>query len=1215
MLFMAVSCFGLMGISQNPGDMDVTFNANDNGFIHTVGADNVVNALAVQSDGKYLIAGSFTSWNGTPVSRIARINTDASVDLGFNTGGTGIPAGGILNALAVQPDGKILIGGTFTEYNGTSVGNIARLNADGTLDNTFSTGTGFGAVVDVIKLQTDGKILVGGNFTAYDGTTVNRLVRLDSNGSLDATFSVGTGANNRIYALAVQSDGKILIGGNFTDYNGTAINRVARLESSGAIDATFATAIGTGASSILYNIVLQTDGKILLLGNIATFNGTTVGHIVRLNTDGSRDIIFNSGGTGFNSMTRAAHVLSDGKILVGGQFGAYNGTLQASQTARLLPNGDLDAIYTGELGASAVYALAVQSDGKVLIGGTFAGPNNLVQLSRRFARLNSDGSLDNTFNSITGLNSNATVTIVQPDGKVLVGGQFTRYFGQKAGGIVRLNADGSIDNGFAAAIGTGLGGTSLPYPLSMILQPDGKIVLGGAFRTFDDDTVNNIVRLNADGSRDYTFNTGTGSLALNGNLATVNSVALQADGKILLTGTFAKFNEDTINRLVRLNPDGSRDLSFNAGGTGFTSAGNIGAVTTDANGNIYITSNSSFYNGISLVQRRIARLFPDGTLDESFTIGTIAGSGGGSLGPVVPLPDGGVLAGSSFLATITQSYAPYQSTVYNVRGPVKFFSDGRLDTTFTGGVSNPGINTIRSVQSLLRQTDGRIIFSGTLTTYNGETVNHIGRLMPDGSLDQSFSSGIGLMGYGEVNSIWDVALYPDHKLVIAGNFGAYNETGRNNVARIYLGPSCSPDTGVDVRYICEPSFTWIDGNVYTADNDVALHTLMGASRSGCDSTVRLNLTFIQPATGTDTQTMCGQPYFQWINGVVYIADNNTATHTIPGGAANGCDSTVTLNLRFVQSATGIDEQSVCALSYTWIDNIEYTTNNNTATHTIFGGAANGCDSVVTLNLKLGSPVSSVDVQNICGGTFTWIDGVEYTANNTTATYTVSAGALGGCDSVVTLNLTLNAPSAGVDVQNVCGGTFTWINGVQYTADNTTATHTITGGAQSGCDSVVTLALALTDIDVSVAVNGATLTANQSGAAYQWVDCGNGNTPITGATSQLYTATANGSYSVIVTEGSCSETSVCQTVNTVNIAENTVADNVTVFPNPATDVLNISAPQGGVYRLMDLTGRVLRETSFQGGTASVDVSMLPAGVYVVGVVLENETASVHKIVKK
>ncbi|MGH1339892.1 MAG: hypothetical protein ACRBFS_27490, partial [Aureispira sp.] len=233
------------------------------------------------------------------------------------------------------------------------------------------------------------------------------------------------------------------------------------------------------------------------------------------------------------------------------------------------------------------------------------------------------------------------------------------------------------------------------------------------------------------------------------------------------------------------------------------------------------------------------------------------------------------------------------------------------------------------------------------------------------------------------------------------------------------------------------SYTWIDGNVYTSSNTTATHTLTNVS--GCDSIVTLNLTINTSTTGTDVQTACNS--YTWIDGNVYTSSNTTATHTLTN--VSGCDSIVTLNLTLNNSTTGTDVQTACN-SYTWIDGNVYTSSNTTATHTLTNAV--GCDSVVTLNLTLNNSTTGTDVQTACNS-YTWIDGNVYTSSNTTATHTLTN--VSGCDSIVTLNLTLNNSTTGTDVQTACNS-YTWIDGNVYTSSNTTATHTLTN--VSGCDS-------------------------------------------------------------------------------------------------------------------------------------------------------------------
>ena len=266
--------------------------------------------------------------------------------------------------------------------------------------------------------------------------------------------------------------------------------------------------------------------------------------------------------------------------------------------------------------------------------------------------------------------------------------------------------------------------------------------------------------------------------------------------------------------------------------------------------------------------------------------------------------------------------------------------------------------------------------------------------------------------------------------------------------------------GTDTQAACG-TFTWIDGNTYTTSNNTATYTIVGGAANGCDSLVTLDLTISNTVNGTDTQAACGT--LLGLMEIHILHQTIRLPYTIVGGAANGCDSLVTLDLTISNTVNGTDTQAACG-TFTWIDGNTYTTSNNTATYTIVGGAANGCDSLVTLDLTISNTVNGTDTQAACG-TFTWIDGNTYTTSNNTATYTIVGGAANGCDSLVTLDLTISNTVNGTDTQAACG-TFTWIDGNTYTTSNNTATYTIVGGAANGCDSLVTL-----DLTISNTVNG------------------------------------------------------------------------------------------------------------------------------------------------
>src|ERR1019366_537331 len=304
-----------------------------------------------------------------------------------------------------------------------------------------------------------------------------------------------------------------------------------------------------------------------------------------------------------------------------------------------------------------------------------------------------------------------------------------------------------------------------------------------------------------------------------------------------------------------------------------------------------------------------------------------------------------------------------------------------------------------------------------------------------------------------------------------------------SVKRPCVSVTSTFNTGTDVESACD-TYTWpLNGQTYTSSNSTATHTLTNAA--GCDSVVTLNLTIRHSNTGTDVESACDT--YTWpLNGQTYTSSNSTATHTLTNAA--GCDSVVTLNLTIRHSNTGTDVESACD-TYTWpLNGQTYTSSNSTATHTLTNAA--GCDSVVTLNLTIRHSNTGTDVESACD-TYTWpLNGQTYTSSNSTATHTLTNAA--GCDSVVTLNLTIRHSNTGTDVESACD-TYTWpLNGQTYTSSNSTATHTLTNAA--GCDSVVTLNLTIrhsnTGTDVESAcdtytwpLNGQTYTSSNSTATH------------------------------------------------------------------------------------------------------------------------------------
>ena len=371
------------------------------------------------------------------------------------------------------------------------------LSLSGSVDNDFNVGTGANNSALTASIQSDGKVIIGGEFTAYSGETRNRIARLHSNGVLDTTFNVGTGLGDDAvgaYSIIIQNDGKIIAGGFFYFYQDVAQNRLTRIHSNGIRDSSFD--IGTGFNSTISNVgtvqsvILQPNGRIIVGGSFSRFSGTIRNGIVRLFANGNRDDSFNVG-TGFTNFgVSSLSRQPDDKVIAGGIFTRYQGT-DRNRICRIHSNGILDTDFSVGIGASStVETTSIQSDGKVIIGGDFTSYSNSTV--NRIARLYANGFLDTTFSVGTGFNGSVNTTSIQSDGKVIIGGAFTGYSGEERNRIVRLHTNGVLDTTF----NVGTGGNSTVSTIS--IQSDGRIIIGGDFTSYSGAERNRITRVNTE---------------------------------------------------------------------------------------------------------------------------------------------------------------------------------------------------------------------------------------------------------------------------------------------------------------------------------------------------------------------------------------------------------------------------------------------------------------------------------------------------------------------------------------------------------------------------------------------------------------------------------------------------------------------------------------------------------------------------------------------
>ena len=726
------------------------FDPNANGYVWVV---------VVQSDGKILIGGDFTtlSPNGGPaVTRngIARLNPDGSLDTAFNPNATGMNPNTIINAIVVQEDGQILVGGYFSSIGGQMRNNIARLDATTGLADSFNPNAN--ERVYAIAVQADGKILAGGGFTNIGGQVRNHIARLDAkSGSAD---SFNPNANGFVYAIVAQADGRILVGGAFNgglgnpSIGGQLRNRMARLDPATGLADSF----NPNANGAVVSIAVQADGKILAGGSFSaaisnpSIGGQARSGIARLDpTTGLAD----SFDPNASDYVLSIAVQADGKILAGGKFLTIGGQMRHFIARLDATTGLVDSFNPNA--NSEVRSIAVQADGKVVAGGGFTtlAPNGGTAVTRNnIARLETDGRLDRTLNlSLVGpLTSFVNAIAVQPDGKILIGGTFTTVLGVARNNIARLNTDGTLDIAFNPNANNEVD--------AIAVQADGKILVGGFFNqnvgaiTIGGQTRNHIARLDATTGLADSFNPNANNL--------VRSIAVQSDGNILVGGFFTSIGGATRNHIARLDATSGVADAFDPNANG-----NVFSITVQPDGKILV---GGAFNGASSIggatRNRVARLDAMTGLADAFDP-----NANGNVFSIALQTDGKILAGGAFNGA--------NSIGGQTRNRI-----ARLDPA-TGEADSFNPNASDLVESIAVQADGKILAGGFFNGANsigGATRNRIARLDAMTGLADAFdpnANGI----------VFSIALQSDGKILAGGTFSGANSIGgqtRNFFARL-----------------------------------------------------------------------------------------------------------------------------------------------------------------------------------------------------------------------------------------------------------------------------------------------------------------------------------------------------------------------------------------------------------------------------------------------
>ena len=747
------------GSRAQDGTFDPTFNPTDQGMARFDGVDeSQIHCMLAQPDGKLLVGG----WHDggalaieDPLFRggILRLNADGSPDAGFAVG-TGFD--GPVEVIVLQPDGKILVGGAFLNFNGTPRKGIARLNATGTLDASFNVGTGTGGTVFEIAPQADGRILLGGNFTTYNALPANRIVRLLSDGSYDPSFSAGLGFNDNVVALSLQVDGKVLAGGSFTMVHGIPKNYLARLNADGSPDLVFNdNTVQTGPNGAVTDIATGTAGTAFIAGVFTQFNGAISKPVVKVDGNGAPVSAFNMGEseTALTFHAERLHYDQPTNVLTAWSYadlrkvdGSTGGTLHGWSSF----NEWYYQLYCWSLGGVAKASVAPG-------GGMFVAVGNSI------LRLNSDLSHDGLFRPGSGLPDLPSGVCMALDdlGRPVIGHRngawpgFTAFNGAFHPNLVGLEYDGAYNAGFPKkGYNHGIIRDIKAYGIDTLLVsgeftfvcPDGGI-----------------------GAPMFLLKASTGSLTPVYPGADVHEVLRMTSGHTIYAGQ---------TQVGRLLPDAIVDAAYLTTVLGPTPSEAIPQCLAAApDGKAYVGGDFTMANG--LTRNRIVRVLANGGVDPSFD--PLAGFDN-DVREIIVNPDGSIVCIGDF-TTYRGSPAPHIA---------KLLPDASMDPSF-----DPGTGIANTPMCMLRYPDGRILIGGAIPMYDGNVVNGIVCINADGSIDETFDQGEGFrlnnptINGGTPGGGWvvDMEMQPDGKVVCLGEFHMYDGNGRNRVARIGSGAS------------------------------------------------------------------------------------------------------------------------------------------------------------------------------------------------------------------------------------------------------------------------------------------------------------------------------------------------------------------------------------------------------------------------------------------
>jgi uncharacterized delta-60 repeat protein len=687
--------------------------------------------------------------------------------------------------------GRSLIYGYFTSLDGVNRLSIARLNAGGGLDATFTVPLNSGEIRSVVLLDptdSNSKILIAGSFSiGTGGNNYINLARLDSAGALDTTFGKVLGDYGAINAIALQSDGKIVVGGWSIPVAGdiSATYHLLRLNANGTLDAAYPKREAAGGYVSAVNML--SGNRIRIFGTLPRSGGLHLDYLLLLSDTGAT--IFNLGDETVDGPIYDLGEQSNGQLLIAGQFQHVLGVAR-SRVARFNLDLTLDTSFIIGAGANGVVTqLSVQADDKIVLAGKFTSFNGVP--CGYLVRLNSNGPVDSSF---TGSAEDQVFRMTQGgDGSVMIYGAFRTVNGAARAGLAHLTVDGALTGAYAGLTNDS---TTLGTVYALARQSDGKILIGGDFTGVQGKYRGGFARLNPDGTLDTAFKGG-----IDGSY--VKNIAIQADGKILLAGYFGAAQSYACTSLARLSPDNSFDTTFKPIITRLDgSVSDLKQAKPLPNGQIMVVGHLRTANGVA--RTAMAKLNANGTLDASFDPQiTITSGESVRVNRVAQVADKYVVSGYVTFEKLARGFL------------TRLTSTGAMDATFgptAAPTPSPNVNiTAGEVMDMALQKDGRIMVCGNFSEiidgsfFSRPERGHIARFTADGFLDPTFTTNIGAN-----NVIECMALQPNGRIIIGGNFTSYNQPNisdppnRSRIARVLpngdLDASFNPGAG-----LAEPS--------------------------------------------------------------------------------------------------------------------------------------------------------------------------------------------------------------------------------------------------------------------------------------------------------------------------------------------------------------------------------------------------------------------------